>query len=71
MKSAPELLKKIGRILWYGRSYFSFLDFPIPCRLPYGCWFLARGDETGLLYFSKYHMKKMNGVSLKNFLSQE
>jgi FkbM family methyltransferase len=68
MKSVPELLKKIGRILWYGRSYFSFLDFPILCRLPYGCWFLARGDESGLIAFFRLPYEKKEWRFVKKFL---
>jgi len=40
-------LKRTGEFLWYSRSRFPFLNFPIPWRLPYGAWFLAYGDAMG------------------------
>jgi FkbM family methyltransferase len=39
--------KRVGESAWYARSRFPALDFPIPCPLPYGGWFLARGDAMG------------------------
>lgn len=68
MKETPELLKKIGRMLWYGRSRLSFLDFPIPCRLPYGSWFLARGDESGLIAFFRLPYEKKERQFVQKFL---
>jgi FkbM family methyltransferase len=41
-------LRTLARRLWYFRSHFSILNFPIPWRLPYGAWFLIYPDEIGL-----------------------
>ena len=65
---SSNILKKIGRLLWYCRSRFSFLDFPIPCRLPYGSWFLARGDESGLIAFFRLPYEKKEWKFLQKFL---
>ncbi len=43
-----SFLGKLARRLWYFRSHFSILNFPIPWRLPYGGWFLIYPDEMGL-----------------------
>ncbi len=40
------------RRLWFLRSRFFLLNFPFPCRLPYGGWWLAYGDVMGLSVFS-------------------
>jgi FkbM family methyltransferase len=50
MKTERGLLdpaKRLAEKLWYSRSRHRFIDVPIPCRLPYGGWFLARGDAMG------------------------
>jgi FkbM family methyltransferase len=39
--------KRFAEKLWYARSRHRLLDIPIPCRLPYGGWFLAHGDAIG------------------------
>lgn len=44
-------LKRAGEQLWYARSRFPWLNFPVPCHLPYGGWFLAYGDEMGARVF--------------------
>lgn len=68
---AKKYIKKIGRFLWYGRSRFSFLDFPLPCRLPYGSWFLARGDEAGLVTFFKIPYEENEWRFVAQFLKPE
>ena len=40
-------LKRTFEYLWYSRSYFPILNFPIKCRLPYGGRFNAYGDAMG------------------------
>jgi len=70
MKTIPssKILRQIGRLLWYSRSHLSFLDFPIPCRLPYGSWFLARGDESGLIVFFRLPYEKKEWQFVQKFL---
>jgi FkbM family methyltransferase len=46
-----KTLKKIGKWLWFCRNYLLILNFPIPCRLPCGSWFLIHPDEIGLTIF--------------------
>lgn len=41
----------MAELLWVSRSRLPFFNFPIPCRLPYGGWFLAYGDDTGAKIF--------------------
>lgn len=65
---SSKILKQIGRLLWYSRSHLSFLDFPIPCRLPYGSWFLARGDESGLIAFLRLPYEKKERQFVQKFL---
>ncbi len=65
---SSKILKQIGRLLWYSRSRLSFLDFPIPCRLPYGSWFLARGDESGLIAFFRLPYEKKEWQFVQKFL---
>jgi len=43
-----KTLEKIGKVLWFYRNHLPILNFPIPWRLPYGCWFLIYPDEMGL-----------------------
>lgn len=50
-------LKRIGEFAWYSRSRISCLNFPIPCRLPYGGWFLAYGDAMGARICG-YHLSR-------------
>ena len=40
-------VKRLGEAAWYVRSRYPTIDFPIPCPLPYGGWFLAHGDAMG------------------------
>lgn len=43
-----RVAKRAAARLWYLRSRTSWLNFPIPVRLPYGGWFLAYGDTVGV-----------------------
>jgi len=44
--------KRFLRSLWLVRGRTPLLDVPLPCRLPYGAWFLAHGDLMGLAALS-------------------
>ena len=68
MKKIAKIFKKIGRFFWYGRSRFSILNFPLLCRLPYGSWFLARGDESGLIAFFRLPFEKKELQFVQKFL---
>ncbi len=41
-------IRDVASSCWFLRSRFAFLNAPVPCRLPYGGWFLAYGDTIGL-----------------------
>jgi hypothetical protein len=70
MRTIPNsnILKKIGRLLWYGQDKIPFLNFPLPCCLPYGGWFLARRDEMGLVTFFHLSYEKKEWQFVKKFL---
>lgn len=48
MRTLKRLAARAASSLWFGRSRYGILNVPIPCRLPYGGWFLAYGDTIGL-----------------------
>jgi FkbM family methyltransferase len=41
-------IKALAEKAWYLRSRNRWINLPVPCRLPYGGWFLAYGDTIGL-----------------------
>jgi FkbM family methyltransferase len=49
-----RLLKRIAIFLWFRRSRFCLFNIPLPCRLPYGGWYLAYGDEMGFGILRNY-----------------
>jgi FkbM family methyltransferase len=57
-------LKKIAYSIWHSRAKL-FLDFPIPCILPFGSIYLAYGDGMGFMLFLKrpYEEKELKYVS--------
>lgn len=64
-------LKRTVKFLWYGRSRFPFLNFPILCWLPYGGRFFAYGDEMGLSIFkSSWFLGRTYDENENKFISR-
>lgn len=48
-----QTFKKIIQYIWFLRGRFPFLNFPLPCFLPFGSLYFAYGDGMGLIFFFK------------------
>ena len=61
------LLRKTMYFLWRLRATF-YLDFPFPCRLPFGSWYLAYGDGMGFMFFFHRPYEENEWRFMQNFL---
>jgi FkbM family methyltransferase len=60
--------KKIVQYIWFLRGKIPFLNFPLPCILPFGSLYLAYGDGMGLMFFSHRPYEKNEWQFISRFL---
>ena len=64
IKTLIKHFKNILIKIWYARSKFSWTNFAIRCKLPYGGRFLAYGDCTGLEVI-------LSNINIKSFENKD
>jgi FkbM family methyltransferase len=56
--------------IWLSRNNIKLLNFPIPCKLPYGNYILAYGDLMGSRFFLQSYMRRPYEEGLSEFICQ-
>ncbi len=70
-KKINPFLKKIVQTVWFLRGKVSFLNFPLPCILPFGSWYLAYGDGMGLMFFFHRPFEENEWRYVREFLKPD
>lgn len=63
-------LKKVVQYIWFLRSRFPILNFPLPCFLPFGSLYLAYGDGMGLMFFFRRPFEEKEWRFIYKYLKQ-